>query len=100
MEVRWGDADTVGVLLRNGFPDGYDTVKIRERKRAEYESIDIAEDRRICADPEGHGEDGDGREGGVLADLSNAVAAIGDHCVQPIANSRIAYLFFHLFDTA
>jgi len=100
MEVRWGDADAVGVLLRNGFPDGYDTIKTGERKRAEDESIDVAEDRRICADPESQGQDGDGCEGRVLAELSKAEAAIGDHRVQPIANSRIAYLFFYLFDTA
>ena len=61
---------------------------------------DNAENGRGRADTEGQGKNGDGGEGGVLAELSNAVAAIADDGIKPIAKAFLANLFFHLFDTA
>src|SRR5260370_17660055 len=69
------------------------------RQRLDKPLVHVTEDGTIGADAEGYGENGNGGEPGVVAELAETVAAIGDHGGQPVAKSFLANLFFHLFDT-
>jgi hypothetical protein len=72
---------------------------MRVRQRAHKDCVDQAENRSGRADAEGEGKERDGGEAGILAELPNAVAVIGDHGVEAIASPFFANLFFQLFDT-
>jgi hypothetical protein len=69
-------------------------------KRIEKKVVDNAKHRGCRTDTEGEGKDGDGSETRVLAELSDTVATIGDHGVQPIASAFFANLLLHLFHAA
>ena len=80
--------------------DGHETRRSFERQGSQEDGIDDGEDGRVGADAESQGEDGDGSEARVSAELAETVAAIGDHGGKPIASPLLANLLFHLFDAA
>ena len=63
-------------------------------KRTEQHSIDHAEYRRVCADAEGEGEDGDGGEAGGLAQHAEAEANVLQELLEPNETPHLACLFF------
>ena len=70
--------------LRGDLEDGHDPVRIGVRQRPQQHAVHDAEDRRGRADAEGEGQDGDGGEARVLAELPKTVAAISAQREEPI----------------
>ena len=66
-----------------------------KRQRAQQHGINYAEQRGVCANAER-----DGREAWVLAELTQAIAAIREDGMEPIAEALFADLFFELLDAA
>src|SRR5215471_2954402 len=48
-EVRRSYSDLVCVLLRNRLPDSHHAVQVRKAERVQEKCVDVAEDRRVCA---------------------------------------------------
>jgi hypothetical protein len=59
--------------------------RVLKREGLKHDGIDNAEDGSGGTDAEGEGEDGDGGEARVFAELANTVAAIRENGVKPIA---------------
>ena len=74
--------------------------RIVKWQRPQKNRINHAEQRCVRTDAEGQRQDGYGGEAGILAQLPQAVAAVGEHRVQPIPNPFFANLLFYLFDAA
>ncbi len=70
------------------------------RRTMQQESADEAEHLGIHADAKSESEHGNCCEAGVLAELTDTIAAIGENGVQPIAEALLADLFFDLRDAA
>jgi hypothetical protein len=73
---------------------------IGDGQRSQQNCLNQREDRSSGTDAEGEGQEGNGGEGGVLSELPDSVAVIGDHGMEPSANPFFANLLFHLFDAA
>jgi hypothetical protein len=82
------------------FKDGHDLAWIDVWERAKQHAVDHAEDRGAGADANSQSEYGDQGGSGIFAELTEAVAAIADYRVEPIANPLVANLLFHLFEAA
>jgi hypothetical protein len=65
-----------------------------EGKRTEQHSIDHTEYRRVRADAESEGEDGDSREARGLAQHAEAEANVLQELLEPNETPHLAYLFF------
>ena len=70
------------------------------RQRPQQHAVYNAENCRGRADGQRKRKDHDGSGTGVLPELPETIAAIGDHRMQPITDSFFTNLFFHLFDAA
>jgi hypothetical protein len=64
--------------LRIDLEDGHDPVRRRVRQRSQQHAVDDAENGRRRADAERESENGDHRKAGMLAELPESVAAIGE----------------------
>ena len=68
--------------LRDGLPHLHQSAGLLERKRAEQQRIDHAEDGAVGADAERERDDGDQREAGILQQRAQAVAQVLPECVH------------------
>ena len=71
-------ADGHGSEVRIGLPVDQDLLGLRVRQRAQQGGVDDAEDGRVHADPQGDGEQRDGREARVLGEHAAGIANVGD----------------------
>jgi hypothetical protein len=62
--------------------------------------VDHTENGGGRADAEGEREDVDGGETRIFAELAEAIAAIEESGMEPVAHALVANLFVYLFDAA
>src|SRR5207253_2037903 len=78
----------------------HEPLRLRIGQWFDYESVDIAEDRRICPDAEGEGERGDDGESRRLRQHPKPVANILQQRFDEGHAARIAMFLFELFHSA
>ena len=78
------------------FENGHNPVRLGIRQRPQQHAIYNAEDGRGSADGQCERKDHDRGGPGVFAELSSAVATIGEHGMEPQSKPCFADLFFHL----
>ena len=84
-EVRWR-RPRFQLWLRNAAGlDGHEAVRRRIRQAAEHQGVDQAEDSDTGADSKGEGEDGDGGERGIAAQVTAGVAGVVERAGKPAA---------------
>ncbi len=89
--------------LRSDLEDRHDPVRVTVGQRPQQHAVDDAEDCRGHTDAEGQGEDGDGCEARILAELTKCVAAVCEHRLEPVAfvatllqhAGHISFVFVH-----
>ncbi len=57
-------------------PDGDQPIALRERQGFQQHAVDDAEDRDVCANPDGHGQHHEEREAGLTAKEPQRVLSI------------------------
>src|SRR5580658_3205867 len=82
------------------FLHGDELLRILVGKRTEQHSIDHTEYRRVCADAESDGEDGDDGEAGGLAKHAQAIASVLQEVYKPAPAPRVARYFLSQRDTS
>ena len=87
-EILVGDYRAVLAAFLAGLPDHHQPVGLRKRQPPQHHGMHDREDGSSSADAQGHGEDRDRRERGVLSEHANGILDIAGRAstaVQPQA---------------